>query len=132
MLLSGHLSVRTGWTCLASCAPAPRTSHGHTGPASRRLRLPSCVVHPCISRLARSHRTRLAPCAPRTPCLTPPLVPRAAFPAPHQLASIGQQQVDERMFQPYVSCVSDVYMFHPDVAEVDLVLLQWLYTYVAF
>jgi hypothetical protein len=106
MLLSGHLSVRMGRTCLAPhvaappalcrvcpcascltlCAPVPRASHSHTGPASLHVAR--------TLRLAWSHRTRLMPCAPRasrlvlrTPLvprtvsasrLVPPLVPRAA------------------------------------------------------
>jgi hypothetical protein len=49
----------------------------------------------------------------------------------------SKQQVNERMLQPYVSCVSNVcfiwklYVFYLDITKVDLVLhmLQWLHTY---
>jgi hypothetical protein len=68
---------------LALCAPAPRASYSHTRPATRRVRPAPRAAHP-----AR--------------------VSHSAPPAPGQLASIGRQQVDEHMLQPYVSCVSDV------------------------
>jgi hypothetical protein len=105
----------------AACDPTPRAARPNTSSPH--------VVRPYTSRLTRSHQTPLVPCAPRAscrtprascrtprPCLTPRprasrhslLAPHAALPVPRQLASIGQQQVDEHTLRPYVSCISDV------------------------
>jgi hypothetical protein len=84
---------------------------------------------PCASRW-----TRLVPCTPpmpqavRTSCCAPPRLRQRTF--------IGrQQQVNEHMLQPYVSCISNalkciLHMFHLDAIKVGLLLhmLQYLYT----
>jgi hypothetical protein len=81
--------VRPEWDPLVPCAPAPRALHSHTRPALRRTRPTPRATHPA------SH------CAPPEP--------RAALLVPRQANSIGRQQVQKHMLQPYVSCVPDVY-----------------------
>ena len=81
---------------------------GGAGPASRApLRLP-----PRASRGRTRPVSRLVPCTPPVP-RTPAHASRRTSPvllspAPHQLASIGRQQVNEHMLKQYVLCVSDV------------------------
>jgi hypothetical protein len=97
--LLGRPSVQMGRTRLAPCTLASRASHGSTGSSSRlvphTLPVPRAVhasrlMPPLMSRAARRPRLAL-----RSPALC-------------QLASIGRQQIDEHMLQPYILCILDV------------------------
>jgi hypothetical protein len=90
------------------------------------------AVRPCTLRLARSHRTHLAPRAPRASHLmlrTRP-APRAVSTSLHWAATSRWAHVATLCFIRFRYML---HMFHLNVAKVDLVLhiLQWLYTYVA-
>jgi len=101
-LKNGNAPIRT----------SVRTGTG--GPASHRTPCasPPCAVRHCTSHRVRPAPSRLVPRAPPVPCAVRAsrLVLRAALhsPVPRQLASIGRQQIDEHMFQSYVSYVLDI------------------------